>query len=137
MKKILFLLSVVVFSCQTSKKEEIDLKTLKDEVFAIHDEVMPKMGDLRRTRKGLMLLADSIRAVDSVRAVVLTSASDELDAANESMMIWMRNFNPEFEGSEEEIFKYLTEQKASIEEVKTKMLEADENGQKILTGGTE
>ena len=132
MKKILFILSLLLFACQTSQKEEVDLKALKEEVLAIHDEVMPKMGDLRRTRKTLMLQADSIKDTDSLRAAKFLIASDSLDVANESMMNWMRNFEPEFTGSEEEIFKYLTDQKASIEEVRAKMVESWENGKKVL-----
>lgn len=137
MKKILFLLPLLIFACQTPQKEEVDLKALKEEVLDIHDEVMPKMSDLRRTRKGLMLQADSIKSIDSLRASVLLSASNDLDSANESMMNWMRNYEPEFSGTDEEVLKYLTEQKESISTVREKMLEADENGQKILSGDLE
>ena len=133
MKKLLPLALLLVFACQpSSKKEEVDLGALKDEVFEIHDEVMPKMGDLRRVRKSLMLQIDSLQVSDSLRAVTLSTASDALDASNEGMMDWMRSFDPNFEGTDEEILKYLTEQKALIEEVRKNMLESLSEGQKLL-----
>ena len=67
MKNLLLLSLLFLLSCQTSKKEEVDLKALKDEVFELHDEVMPLMGDLRRVRKSLMLQVDSIQEADSER----------------------------------------------------------------------
>ena len=131
MRNILFILVAVFAACQT-KSEETDLKALKDEVFEIHDAVMPKMGDLRRVRKALMLQADSLQVSDSVRVNVLLNASDKIADANESMMDWMRNFDPNFEGTDEEILNYLNEKKASITKVKEDMLGSLAEGQAIL-----
>ncbi len=132
MKNLLFLSLLLLLSCQSSKKEEVDLKALKDEVFELHDEVMPLMGDLRRVRKSLMLQVDTIQGTDSERAAILTEASNNLNEANEGMMVWMRNFDPNFEGSDEEVLKYLTDQKASIEEVNKNMKESLKKGQELL-----
>ena len=133
MKNLILLSVIFLFACQpAAKKEEVDLKALKDEVFELHDEVMPKMGDLRRVRKSLMLLADSVQATDSLRASVLLTASNDLAAANEGMMEWMRNFDPDFEGTEAEILKYLTDQKAAIEQVNLNMKESLKRGEAIL-----
>ncbi len=132
MKKLLFVPLLFLLSCQSSKKEEVDLKALKDEVFELHDEVMPLMGDLRRVRKSLMLQVDTIQETDSERAAILTKASEDLNAANEGMMVWMRNFDPNFDGTDEEILKYLTDQKASIQEVNKNMKESLEKGQELL-----
>ena len=123
---------IVLISCSGAKKDEVDLKALKDEVFEIHDEVMPKMGDLRNARKNLMALADSIQTLDSARAATYIVASNELDAANESMMEWMRNFDPNFEGTDEETLKYLNAQKASIQEVNKRMKESLKKGEELL-----
>ncbi|MEQ9402991.1 MAG: hypothetical protein RIM99_05355 [Cyclobacteriaceae bacterium] len=133
MKKLLFI-PLLIIACQTSKNEEVDLAALKDEVLEIHDEVMPKMGDLRRARKELMLLADSIQTIDSARAAELLIASDSIDMANEGMMNWMRNYEPTFEGTDEEILEYLTNQKEAIVEVKIKMITSLEIGKKLLEG---
>ena len=48
-------------------------------------------------------------------------------------MVWMRNFDPNFEGSDEELLKYLTDQKTSIEEVSRKMNESLQKGEELLS----
>lgn len=136
MKNLLFILTILLFvSCGTSKKEGnenvISIQDLKAEVMAVHDEVMPKMGDIRRLRKDLMLQADSLMEMDSVLATNLNAMADELDAANEGMMQWMRDYEPEFEGTEEEIRAYLEEQKNAVQKVKEAMLGALEKGEGI------
>lgn len=130
MKYLIFVSLVFVFACEPSKSEEI--KKIKKEALVIHDEVMPKMGALRRARKDLMLQADSLIEVDSVKAQMLMTASDEIARANESMMNWMRNYDPEFEGTEEEKLIYFKEQRASIDQVRTAMNESLTKGNEIL-----
>ena len=46
-------LVAVVFSCSSPQKktEEAQEPTLKEKVMMVHDEVMPKMGELRKTQK--------------------------------------------------------------------------------------
>ncbi|WP_436517606.1 hypothetical protein [Ekhidna sp. To15] len=132
MKNFILLTGLIatLMACGPSKKEE--LQTLKDEVLAIHDEVMPKMGELRKTRKGLEALADSLMATDSTQAIKISSLAADISAANEGMMQWMRAFEPEFEGTDEEIQKYLEEQKVAVQKVKDDMNESLESGKKAL-----
>ena len=120
---------ILMFSCQPSQKDDkVDLKALKDEVFEIHDEVMPKMGDLRKARKSLLSMADSIQVSDSTRAAELKDLAEKIGAANESMMSWMRNFDPNFEGTYEQELQYLSSQKESISQVNKDMKESLEAG---------
>ncbi|MEP0985456.1 hypothetical protein [Ekhidna sp.] len=119
MKNLSILLIILLVSCGSSKKEE--LQTLKDEVMAIHDEVMPKIGELRKARKDLLLQADSLMESNPERAAMLTTTADELGDASESMMVWMRQYESEFEGTDDEIKQYLEGQKVAIQEVKEKM----------------
>lgn len=130
--KNLALLTVIILlaACGPSKKEE--LQTLKSEVMAIHDEVMPKMGELRRTRKDLLLQADSLMESNPDRAAMLTTIADEIGNANEGMMQWMRAYEPEFEGTDEEIRQYLEDQKVSIQQVKDDMLGSLKKGKEII-----
>jgi len=139
---LFFLLVLALFSCQPSGKEskEIDSKpgvvtldSLKKEVLAIHDEVMPKMGQLMKTSKALITLADSVSSSDSIRASTLMEAANDIDLANENMMVWMRNYEPAFEGSEAEILAYLTKQKKEIQKVKDDMEGSLANGRKMLS----
>ncbi|MEM8893706.1 MAG: hypothetical protein AAGC88_03950, partial [Bacteroidota bacterium] len=57
------ILSLAIVSCGDGGKAERE--ALRDEVIAIHDEVMPKMGDLRKVRKSLEAMADTL-ATDSL-----------------------------------------------------------------------
>lgn len=130
MKKFIPVFLVIAFACQSSQESEVS--TLKDEVMAIHDEVMPKMGELRSVRKSLMFRADSLTGIDSVSASMLNSLADDIGNASEGMMQWMRAYEPDFEGTEEEVKAYLEAQKASIQQVKEEMESSLEKGQMAL-----
>ena len=122
------LLVMLLSSCGANKSQQ--LKVLKDEVMEVHDEVMPKMGDMRKTSKSLMMKAETM---DSSASAELKEIAGEIEAANEFMMEWMRQYEPNLEGTEEELLKYYNEQRAGIQEVKERMLSALEKGQKALS----
>ena len=137
MKNLILLTILALFAaCGTGKKEqtngEISIDSLKSEVLAIHDEVMPKMGELRKTRKELLLQVDSLMESDADKAAILTTIANEIGAANESMMQWMRAYEPEFEGTDEEIRQYLEDQKVAIQKVKDDMLGSLKKGKEVL-----
>jgi hypothetical protein len=113
---ILLAASLFIFSCSSSSNDSVDIPSLKAEVIAIHDEVMPKMGELRKVSKELRLAAEA----DSTKADWVETA-DQIAAANESMMVWMRGFEPNYEGTDEEIVNYLQDQKVKVEKVRDDM----------------
>ncbi|MEO9482217.1 MAG: hypothetical protein ABJG47_02170 [Ekhidna sp.] len=126
---ILFTASLI-FSCgrkpenatnSSSAPEEISLDSLKSQVLAIHDEVMPKIGELRKTRMELEVLADSLMEADSTNAKMFSRLATDLAAANEGMMNWMHQYDSEFDGTDDEIKEYLEGQKKSIQQVKEDM----------------
>ena len=116
MKKIiipvLFLLGAS--SCQKAQQED-QQKKLIDEVIAVHDEVMPKMDEIM-TLKGQL---DSVAKVskDSAKARDLFI---QLDSADIKMSNWMAEYNPESVKGKgnEEVMKYLENEKKRINEVK-------------------
>lgn len=117
MKAILFIaLGLFIFSCNSTVEDKVDLTKLKEEVMAIHDEVMPKMGELRKTSKELKLAA----AADSTKAEWVETAN-KISNANESMMVWMRNYDPDFKGTKAEVADYLRDQKVKIAQVRDEM----------------
>ncbi len=126
---IICIAAFAMFSCNP-QAEKSDLKTLRSEVMDVHDEVMPKMGELRKTEKALRQMASETQ--DSVQTDELLSAADGIKSANENMMQWMRNYDPSFSGTEEEILAYLKDQKEKIEVVRSDMLTSLEAGQKLL-----
>jgi lipoprotein NlpI len=132
---VIIAMMVAVAACtntQQKVKEEQKAPTLMDEVMALHDEVMPKMGKMMKVQKQLNLLADSIATVDLERAGLLRGLAQNLDDANEAMMDWMRNFNPNVEGTEAEVKAYLEQKKTEIAKVAVEMNGALTAGQKGL-----
>ncbi len=124
---LLFFVSTILSCGSSSQGEEQTIESLKSEVLDIHDEVMPKMGELRTASKSLMEL--SATSPDSLELRALAS---DIKAANDRMMDWMRNYEPEFEGTDEEYFKYLEDQKIKIQKVKDDMLKSLEKGKQKL-----
>ncbi|MFZ6664034.1 hypothetical protein [Peijinzhouia sedimentorum] len=129
--KTLFLAVVVAFvaiACESGPTEEEQQNSLKDEVMEIHDEVMPKMGEMNTLKNELLADADSLSAdssnVENLElSIDLKQIASELEEANKSMMDWMRNYKPTFdEQTHEEIMQYLEDQKVKAGEVKTKIL---------------
>ncbi len=117
---LLFIISVLS-GCTNPKKEEI-IK-LGDEVIVLHDEMMPLMDDLYKTRMKLQQLADT----DSTQSGQDTVAEliQEIKLAEDAMMNWMRNFNPNFEGeTDDETIAYLLGQKESMSQVSEQMNQA-------------
>lgn len=129
--KIVYLIAIcaLIGSC-SPKSNELDV--LKSEVMKAHDEVMPRMGELMKTQKALKLKADSVSVFDSLASVSYLKLASDIDAANESMMNWMRNFEPNFTGTEAEVLQYYTDQKKAIDQVKADMLNSLEAGKKGL-----
>lgn len=132
MKQYAFLLLSFLLACNTAERqqEQASPSDLKKEVLEVHDEVMPMMGDLRRTRKSILLMVDSLD-LDSATKKQYTEVADEIGDASESMMIWMRNYEPEYQGTEEEILHYLDKQKTAILKVNKEMKESLEKGREI------
>lgn len=120
----------ILFSCTSN---ETPVSELKEQVMAMHDEVMPKMGELRSTSKALRAAAEVKEGQeDMLAAENFNRAADAIDAANEGMMIWMRQFEMDYKGSDAEIRSYLNDQLAKVAEVKKNMLTTLEGGKTLL-----
>lgn len=142
MKRISLILilgsAIAMFSCQNQEQKEDNAAINKEvssqsekenilykEVMAIHDEVMPLMGDL-------MAMNKRIKSKDSTSQEA-TELSVYLEEANESMMNWMRKFNPNIENmTHEETMNYLEEEKKKIMQVREKMLSGHDKASTFL-----
>ncbi|WP_299170950.1 hypothetical protein [uncultured Allomuricauda sp.] len=123
MKKALSILTTFVlvlsYSCKEQKKME-EGPTQMEEVMAVHDEVMPKMGKLGKLVGELKSKVDTTALGQEYE-----SAMKELQEANNSMMEWMMNFGNRFDSDEILDGKELTEEKQqwlNEEEVKVEAL---------------
>lgn len=116
---LIFSLLLLLQACGTSQKELNAEK--RAEVIAVHDEVMPKMGQLKSFEKRALQKAEELTAmdaVDSVKVQEMKSLALELEQAYEAMFIWMRQYESEDgERTPEEVKTYLDEQMVSVSEV--------------------
>ncbi|AEL23791.1 hypothetical protein [Cyclobacterium marinum] len=131
---LLFLLCVSVFSC-SPKKSQNDL--LKEKVIQVHDEVMPKIGELKTSQKKLNEMAENLEQSDELedaeKATELKAVAADCGNAYDEMFVWMRQFDPNLEDmSEEQAKTYLEEQLEKVGEVKKDILQALEKSQKLL-----
>lgn len=116
-----FLISLLIFTaCGEQKKSAKD--QLYDKVMAVHDEIMPKMGDMSKFKKQLNEKIERLVVEgDEANADKINELKDVvkgLENSHEEMMSWMREFDKDFEGMvEKEILDYLNKQKEKIESV--------------------
>ena len=88
MKKVVLLLFIFLVPFLSCKEEE---NTQMKEVMAIHDEVMPKMGEVGS------LVAELRKKIDTDQGgMAEKKAMKNLQEANTAMMDWMRGFGDRF-----------------------------------------
>jgi len=110
--------AILLVACEEKPKET---DVLYKKVMEVHDEIMPKMGDIMKLKKQLkekLAELDTATEIDRAKIEEIEQAIADLDNSHEEMMGWMRQFNRDFEGMvNEEILKYLNDQKGRIEKV--------------------
>ncbi len=129
---ILFLL-VVNYSCKDNEKNVGP--TQMQEVMAVHDEMMPKMGTIGNLISKLDL---KIKETDS--ALIFIKARKDLRDANVSMMNWMQGFGDRFDSEEilkgkpltEEKQRFLVEEDAKVKALREQINISIKNAEAIL-----
>ncbi|TVP50650.1 MAG: hypothetical protein EA341_06920 [Mongoliibacter sp.] len=111
--------TIILLSCGTQNESN---EELKDEVIAIHDEVMPKMGELKTLKKNILAVSETLYQEDSVMHAELIgkleSLAERMDQAFDGMFVWMRQYKPGSEDmSEKEYREYLLDQKEKVQKV--------------------
>jgi thioester reductase-like protein len=115
MKKIIAaaLLSIALFSCTDTKKQE---KDLLNDVIKTHDRVMSKDELIMINKMQLDTLLKETK--DTAFKAAAIKLATELETADAKMENWMHNFDAENKNkSHEEIMTYLTDQKKQIESI--------------------
>jgi hypothetical protein len=101
---------------------------LRTQIIEVHDEVMPKMGELMSLEKKALAQADSLSQQDSTASAKiqeLTQLAGQLKAANEGMFVWMRQYSLKKEGkSPEELKSYLDSQLVLAKKVRKDIQDA-------------
>jgi len=127
MRKFMILAFVTLVTFATSCKAEKESKQMK-EVMAVHDEVMPKMGQLGMEN-------DSTDIGKQYK-----EARIDLQEANEAMMSWMQGFGDRFTPDEilngkelpEQKQKWLDEEEEKVKAMREQINSSIEKAQGLL-----
>jgi hypothetical protein len=135
-KLTLLLVGPLMVSCAlwACHSDEEAVKEAENDVFAIHDKLMPKMDDIMKMRKQLkqrITSLDSLKESGSATATVRVDEEREqairlrrdLDVADSLMMNWMDQYNGDTlqKLSSNEALRYLSAQKDQINDVNSKI----------------
>jgi hypothetical protein len=116
---LIFLFSMLVLACANPLIEAN--KAMRAQIIGVHDEVMPKIGQLMSLEKKALAQADSLFAQDSTASTnieAMRSLAGQLNQAHEGMFVWMRQYSLNEEGkTPEELKTYLDEQLVKVNQV--------------------
>ena len=111
---------IALFGCNNDKDKE---KALLNDVIKTHDKLMTDDGAIMKNKMQLK----SIAAKDTSTAVKdsVATYTKLLNDADNSMMMWMDKFSPDFTGkTHEQIMTYLNTQKAEVIKLDTTIVMA-------------
>ncbi len=116
----LFFVCAVLSGCGNENKE-LETK-LNEEVMAVHNDVMPKMGELNRIKRQLKSFKETVPDENAALKDSLINTILLLSKSEDMMSDWMTNYKyPNAEMQHEEIMAYLAAQKDSIKLVSDNM----------------
>jgi len=123
MKKIfvpvlLFMVTVSLSSCNQQPKEEQEFDALMEKVIGVHDEVMPKLGEISALIKKMKPKIDTTTASKPYK-----NAEKELKRSYDSMMEWMSDFSKKFPYDQENSFSTKEEYRAKMDLLKEEDVE--------------
>lgn len=102
----------------------------------IHDEVMPKMGEIATLKSELESEINSLNLdslIDTAMVQKCQVTLIKLDEVDKSMMDWMHEFEPNFEAeTEEEIIRYYATEKQKITAVSDHMKSAIDEAKTLM-----
>ena len=116
---LILLFSMLVLACANPLIEAN--KEMRAQIIGVHDEVMPKIGQLMSLEKKALAQSDSLFAQDSTATTdieAMRSLAGQLNQAHEGMFVWMRQYSLDEEGkTPEELKTYLDEQLVRVNQV--------------------
>lgn len=109
-----FLLSFA--ACKSENKEAETL--LNQEIMKVHDEVMPKMGDINRMKRQLSAYKDEVSDDNAAMKDSLINAILLLAKTEDNMNDWMAGYKyPNPDMKHDEMMKYLQGQQDTIKQI--------------------
>lgn len=134
--RVLYVASLIMLAgfLTSCGSDEDAVKDAEEEVFAIHDEVMPNINVIIKLKNQLnqrLSAIDSLKATGSAAATLrmdeereqVQQLRQDLVVADSLMMSWMNSYNGDTLAklSSEDAMRYLAEQKEQINDVKRKV----------------
>ncbi len=120
-------LLIALFTFSYSCKEyDTTQQQLWGDVMVVHDEVMPKMGELHQLKKQLKKQTES---------PILQKTIQDIEQAQDAMMDWMREFKSLRTLSkldQQVAIDYLKKEQARIGQIKKMMIESIEKGSALV-----
>lgn len=123
---ILILCTFLFLSCGEMSPKEKELDALHRTVMSIHDDVMPEISTIRKLHK-------QIRKGDNADTPDAQKMLSRLDAEDDAMMDWMKDYDKPDYKQYDSSKKYLLQEKIKIEQVREGMLTVIEDA-KNFTG---
>lgn len=135
--------SLVMWACTSGTSTEAVDKAEK-QVFAVHDEVMPKIGTLLKLNKQLRQRSDSLTSLAATDASAKVRIEEEqaqirqltrqLNESDSLMMGWMEGYHSDTlqKLKPEQALDYLKQQQTKINNVKQKFNNSIEQAQAYL-----
>ncbi len=103
-------------ACKSENKEAETL--LNQEIMKVHDEVMPKMGDINRMKRQLSAYKDEVPDDNAAIKDSLINAILLLAKTEDNMNDWMAGYKyPNPEMKHDDIMKYLKGQQDTIKQI--------------------
>ena len=113
---ILFLV-LNLLSCKNN-----DAEVLHNQIMDIHDEVMPKTGEIAYLYLAFRKKVETDSTISSDQKLEILKQADDLEKAEDEMMVWMNDYSPPHKmkssKNENEIIDYLQDQKKIISNIK-------------------
>ena len=120
---IILILSAVIFlGCEDPlKKERVQTR---QEVMAIHDEMMPQMHKIQSAQKKLtLMIKNAEQQRDSLNLIKYKSAYQQLEVADRTMHDWMKQYSePPLETPDNQAITYFKKQKVKVTMMKNVMV---------------
>jgi len=117
LRLILLFLVISLPACQNNEVE-----VLHNEIMDIHDEVMPKTGDIAYLYLAFRKKVETDSTISMDQKMELLKQADDLEKAEDEMMVWMNDYiSPQKMKSSKnnnQIIAYLQEQKKIIYNIK-------------------
>ncbi len=131
---LIFTLFLLVNACGPKSHDKNE--KLREEVIGVHDEVMPKMGQLKSMERRALSKVEEIERADpsdSVSVEEYKALAYDLSQAHDAMFVWMRQYEVEDGGkTEEELKEYLDSQMVLVTEVNVKIKDALAKAEEML-----